>query len=56
MTTWRWPQFVMAAIYLVQIGIHIAKDGEQMEGKYSYITAIIATAIGYVILKAGGFY
>ena len=56
MTTWRWPQYVMAAIYLIQIGMHMAKDGEPLKGKYNYVSAIVATAIVYVILRAGGFY
>lgn len=56
MTTWRWPQYVMAAIYLIQIGIHLAKNGEPMEGNYSFATSVITTAIVFVILKVGGFY
>lgn len=56
MTAWKWPQYVMAAIYLIQIGIHLAKNGEPMESRYSFTTAVIATAIVFVILKAGGFY
>lgn len=56
MNVWHWPQYVMAAIYLIQIGIHLAKNGEPMEGSYSFATAVITTVIVFVILKAGGFY
>lgn len=56
MTVWHWPQYVMAAIYLIEIGIHLAKNGEPMKGSYSFASAVIGAVIAFVILKAGGFY
>ena len=56
MKDWGWPQYVMAAIYLIYIGMNLAKDGEPEDGHYSFFTAIIASAIMFMILKAGGFF
>ena len=56
MITWRWPQYIMAAIYLIQLGIHLALNGEPMRGEYNFIEALIITAIAFVILRAGGFF
>ena len=56
MTTWRWPQYVIAVIYLINIGIHLALNGEPMRGEYNFIEALIITVIVFVILKSGGFF
>ena len=56
MSNWRWPQFVLAAIYLIYIGMNLAKDGEPEDDHYSFFRAVIASAIMFMILKAGGFF
>ena len=51
----EWPQITMIVIYSLNIFLALMKHGES-QGKYSFWTASIATAIGVTILYYGGFW
>ena len=50
------PQIIFLALYAVNTGIHIGKHGETRECKYNAWGALIASAIGILILAWGGFF
>ena len=52
----RIPQILMIALYMLSLGIYLAKDGEPKGGTYSFWTAFVATAIIFAILIWGGFF
>lgn len=50
------PQLLILALYFMNIGMNVAKNGEPKEGTYSAATSLIATAISLTILAWGGFF
>lgn len=51
------PQILILAIYFMNIGISLAKNGERKDdGTYSVWSTLIATAISLGILAWGGFF
>lgn len=51
-----WPQITMLCIMCIDIGMHIAKHGEEKHEKYNAWVAIVTAAIELSILYAGGFF
>lgn len=50
------PQLLILAIYFMNIGMNLAKNGEVKDGTYSVWSSLIATAISLGILAWGGFF
>ena len=50
-----WPQYTYLALNFLGLGIAIANHGEPRTNE-SAITSIIATAITFSLLAAGGFF
>ena len=50
-----WPQIAYIALTAMGLGIALVKHGEPRE-PYSFLTQIIAAAIGLGLLYAGGFF
>ena len=46
----------MITLYMLNLGINLAKDGEPRDGTYSFGASFIATAIIFAILVWGGFF
>lgn len=49
-------QIALTALYLLSLGMHLAKHGEPKTGKYSFWMALVASAIELTLLYFGGFY
>lgn len=49
-------QIIITALYMVSIGINLARDGEPREGKYSFLGSLIGSSIMLFLLWKGGFY
>lgn len=54
--TFGFCQIVLTALYVMSIGMHLAKHGEPRDGKYNFWTALIGAAIEFTLLYFGGFY
>ena len=52
----RIPQILIIALYMLSLGLNLAKDGEPKDGTYHFGAAFIATAIIFAILIWGGFF
>jgi hypothetical protein len=53
---WHWPQWVFLVILVLDVGIGLAKHGEQKEGTHSFwVTAIAAAFVAWVLLSGGFF-
>lgn len=52
----RLPQIIIIALYSMNLGINLVKNGEQRTGNYSFFTALIAVAINIALLRWGGFF
>jgi hypothetical protein len=50
-----WPQITFIALHMAAFGMHLAKNGEP-RGNYSSGGALIACAINFGLLYAGGFF
>jgi hypothetical protein len=50
------PQIIMVTMYLLSVGMAIAKNGEPKEGNYSFVSTAIATVITVGLLYWGGFF
>ena len=53
---WGWPQFVMAALYAVNIGFCLAKHGQPKRDTYDLTDAFIAPGILRWLMYMGGFW
>ena len=49
-------QMIITALYMISIGINLARDGEPRDGKYSFLGSLIGTFIIVFLLWKGGFY
>ena len=49
-------QIIVTALYMMSLGLYLAKDGKPKEGKYNFLEALIMTIIILVLLWKGGFY
>ncbi len=49
-------QIILTALYMMALGLYLAKDGKPKEGNYSFFEALITTIIVFVLLWKGGFY
>lgn len=49
-------QIIYLALLMMGLGIHLAKDGQPKEGKYSFWTALISLGIQIALLYFGGFF
>ena len=50
------PQIIMIVIYGIGLGIHLAKNGEPREDKYSFGIELIAVICEVGLLYWGGFF
>lgn len=50
------PQLCMLSIIFLNLGINLAKDGEEKEEKYSFIYAFFGACLQIFILYKGGFF
>lgn len=49
-------EIIVTALYIMSLGLYLAKDGKPKEGEYNFIEALITTIILFVLLWKGGFY
>jgi hypothetical protein len=54
--TLQWPQVIWIVLAVLGLGIHMARSGEPLRGRYSAWMQIISIAIGATILWCGGFF
>ncbi|WP_161627586.1 hypothetical protein [Metaclostridioides mangenotii] len=54
--TLKAPQIILIAIYMLSLGISMARHGEEKKGKESFFTSTIAAAIQIGLLYWGGFF
>lgn len=47
-------QIIVTALYMMSLGLYLAKDGKPKEGKYNFLEALIMTIIILVLLWKGG--
>lgn len=46
----------MIVLYAMGVGIHLARDGQPMRMKYSFLVRLIGVAASAFILYCGGFW
>lgn len=49
-------QIALTALYLLSLGMHLAKHGEPRTDKYNFWAALISMGIELTLLYFGGFY
>ena len=52
----EWPQWVYIGLTFMGLGLELARHGQRKTGEHNFISQIIATAIIYWLLWAGGFF
>lgn len=50
------PQIIMIIFFAMDLGINLAKHGEDKKGKYNIWVALICALIEFFILYCGGFF
>lgn len=50
------PQLIMCVLFTINLGLNIAKHGEDKNDKYNAWATLISIGINLWILKAGGFF
>lgn len=50
------PQIIMIILFAMDLGLNLAKHGENKEGKYNFWIALISVIIEFFILYCGGFF
>lgn len=50
------PQIIIIAMYGLNVGVNLTRDGEPRDEKYSFVTSVFATLINVFLLWAGGFF
>lgn len=53
---WGWPQFVYLGLMVLGLGVGLAQDGQPKEGKHSFMTTLVATALVLWVVYCGGFF
>lgn len=51
-----WPQYTIAVLYILNVGIGMSKHGKPKTGNESVWTALIGSSVGAVLLYYGGFW
>lgn len=49
-------QIIITALYILSLGMHLAKHGEPKTGNYSFWVAFVSCTIEFMLLYFGGFY
>jgi len=49
-------QMIITALYMMSLGMNLAKHGQPRENKYNFWEALIMTSIILFLLWKGGFY
>lgn len=52
----RAPQIILLGMYLLSIGMALAKDGQPKEGNHSFVATVVAAGIVCGVLWWGGFW
>ncbi|MDO8596389.1 MAG: hypothetical protein Q7R45_07180 [Sulfuricaulis sp.] len=52
----HWPQIVVAALVLIDVGINSARYGQQKTDKYDMTDVLLAPALLVALLYFGGFW
>jgi len=52
----HWPQIVIAALLFIRCAIHADNNGKPLKGTYGGGSMILAAAIWFAVLYAGGFW
>ena len=52
----RAPQIIMIAIMAMDLGLHLAKNGEPRDDNYSFPIMLVSTAMQVGLLIWGGFF
>lgn len=52
----QWPQVIWCALALLGLGIHVARHGEPLRGKYSAGGQLLSILIAIALLAWGGFF
>lgn len=50
------PQLIMLSLYMLDIGINLAKHGELKTERYNFFTTLFGALLGILILYCGGFF
>ena len=50
------PQLCVIALYMLSLGIHLAKHGESQTGRFNFWTALLTGAIMFGLLWWGDFF
>lgn len=50
------PQIIIIILFAMDLGLSLAKHGEDKEGKYNFWVALICVLIEFFILYCGGFF
>jgi hypothetical protein len=56
MNNWDWPQYVIAAVYCLNLLATANLHGKPRTGKWSFPGSAISAALGVWILYMGGFW
>ena len=51
-----WPQLLVLALWLISLGLHIARHGEPMGLMYNGWFKVISIAVWTAVLAWGGFF
>lgn len=51
-----WPQYLVLALWMIGIGLHLAKHGEPMDQKYNFFGRLFGVALLFFIFYKGGFF
>lgn len=54
--TLHWPQAIMLVFLLLDVGVHLARNGEPRKYPYSFGAALANFAIVMALLYWGGFF
>ena len=50
------PQIIIIVLFAMDLGLSLAKHGEDKEGKYNFWESLICVIINFFILYCGGFF
>lgn len=50
------PQIILCSLYLLSLGVNLAKHGQPKNGKESFWTALIGVIVVFTLLVWGGFF
>lgn len=52
----HWPQIAVLVLYVLSVGVHLARHGQPRDGKYNFIGSLVMAVILLSLMYAGGFF